>query len=110
MAEAIIKAGICGFTTRVHAHMNNDGGAVRLSIESDCPSVQCLATRLTQVDPWREISYRGEEPVVLDEARACLPHPACVVPGGILKCIEAAAGLALPADAAIHFQLEDGGA
>jgi len=108
MAETVIRAGICGFTARVHSEASGDG-TVGLSIESDCPSVQRLAARLVQVDPWREITYRGQGPLILAEARACLPHPACAVPSGILKCVEAAAGLALPADVAIHFQIDDGG-
>jgi len=100
MATATIRAGICGFTTRVEA-MGLPDGEVELRIASECPSVQALAARLPRVDPLREISYRGEPPAVLEAARAILPHPACVVPAGILKTVEVAASLALPADAGI---------
>ncbi len=66
-----------------------------------------LAAHLTKVDPLSEISYRGELPAVLEAARAHLPHPACVVPSGVLKAVEVAAGLALPADPTIEVSATD---
>ena len=60
-----------------------------------------LAEALTEVDPYKEISYRGEGPVTLKLAAEHLVHPACPVPSGIIKAIEVAAGLALPKDASI---------
>lgn len=102
MAIAFIEAGICGFTTRVSA-TQKDGFQVSITIESDCPSVQAFATRLTTVDPIREISYRGDGPQILAAARETLPHPACPVPSAVIKCVEVATGLALPKDAGIKF-------
>ncbi len=99
-------AGICGFVTRIQAEATTDG-QVTLTIESDCPSIQTLAVRLPSVDPFREITYRGEGPLVLATARECLPHPACIVPSAILKAIEVAAGLALPAGAGIAFDTKE---
>jgi hypothetical protein len=63
--------------------------------------VKRLAEQLTEVDPYREISYRGEGPVTLRLAAKHLMHPACPVPSGILKAIEVESGLALPKDASI---------
>ena len=60
-----------------------------------------LAEALTEVDPYKEISYRGEGPVTLKLAAEHLVHPACPVPSGIIKAIEVEAGLALPKDASI---------
>ena len=60
-----------------------------------------LAEALTEVDPYQEISYRGEGPVTLKLAAEHLVHPACPVPSGIIKAIEVEAGLALPKDASI---------
>ncbi len=99
MATAIIQAGICGFTTTVEARAN--GSACELTITSECSAIRRLAEELTQVDPLREISYRGEGPQVLRAAAATCRHPACPVPVGILKAIEVEAGLALPADVTI---------
>lgn len=100
MAKSEIKAGICGFTTTVHAEM--DGDECVLRIESDCPSIQRMAEELKRVDPMQEISWRGGMPRTLQVAQRCCRHAACPVPSGIIKAVEVAAGLALPADAAIH--------
>jgi hypothetical protein len=103
MAKAHIVSGICGFNTIVEATKveTEDGDRVRLTITSECKNCQRLAGALTEVDPYREITYRGEGPLVLQTAARTLPHPACPVPSGIIKAIEVTSGLALPADASI---------
>jgi hypothetical protein len=108
LARAEIAAGICGFTTRVEAR--GIGGSCTLTVESDCEAIKRLAAELTEVDPFREITYRGAGPVVLELAASFCRHPACPVPVGILKAVEVEAGLALPADAVIRLTAghEDG--
>jgi hypothetical protein len=101
MARAEINSGICGFTTRVEACADeNDHRCVHLTIESECKAVQKLAAQLTEVDPYKEFSFRGD-PQTLKLAPQCLSHSACPVPVGIIKAIEVAAKLALPADVTI---------
>jgi hypothetical protein len=73
-----------------------------LAVESDCPHVVALGEALPSVNAYEEISFSGERPAVLRAAAEHLPHPACPVPAGMLKAIEVAAGLALPADAVIE--------
>lgn len=99
MAKAEIESGICGFCTTVTT--TSEGRKVRVEFETDCGHVAKLAEALTEVDPFREISYRGEGPVTLRLAPEYLVHPACPVPSGIIKAIEVEAGLALPKDASI---------
>jgi len=99
MASAEIESGICGFCTTVKT--TSEGRAVRVEFETECGYVEKLAEALTEVDPYREISYRGEGPVTLRLAAEHLVHPACPVPSGIIKAIEVEAGLALPKDASI---------
>lgn len=99
MARAKIFSGICGFTTVVQARMN--GSLCTLSIESECEAIQRLAAELTQVDPCEEISFRGTGPRVLQLAAQHCAHAACPVAIGIIKAVEVAAGLALPADVVI---------
>lgn len=100
MAKAEINSGICGFTTTVHARA--DGlDRVLLAIESECAAVQRLAEQLAEVDPLREVTFRGNRPVVNRLAPEYLRHAACPVPVGIIKAVEVAAGLALPADVTI---------
>ncbi|MCC6727778.1 MAG: hypothetical protein IT208_00390 [Chthonomonadales bacterium] len=104
MARAKIDAGICGFHTTVNAQMN--GEECVLSIESDCEAIQKLAEHVKRVDPFREISFRGEGPQVLAMAVKHCRHTACPVPAGILKAMEVAAGLALPRDATIRVEAD----
>jgi hypothetical protein len=99
MAKAEIESGICGFCTTVKT--TGEGRTVRVEFETDCAYVEQLAGALTEVDPYKEISYRGEGPVTLRLAAEHLIHPACPVPSGIIKAIEVEAGLALPKDASI---------
>jgi hypothetical protein len=99
MASAEIESGICGFCTTVKT--TTEGRKVRVEFETDCGYVEQLAEALTEVDPYKEISYRGEGPVTLRLAAEHLVHPACPVPSGIIKAIEVEAGLALPKDASI---------
>ena len=105
MARAEITSGICGFTATVTA--NKEGSKVRVSIESECDAIQRLAAELSEVDPFREISFRGEGPRALQMGAKHCYHPACPVPVGIIKAVEIASGLALPADAAIHLSKSD---
>lgn len=100
MAKAEINAGICGFHTTVIAKQNEDG-TIHLQIESECKGVRKLAEQLTDVDPWKEISWRRGMPRTHELAPQCLSHPACPVSAGIVKAIEVEAGLALPADVSI---------
>ena len=100
MAQAHIFSGICGFQTLVKARM--EGDECVLTITSDCKCIQRLASELSRVDPLREFTYRGGGPVVLEMAAKYCAHAACPVPAGIIKAIEVAAGLALPADVSIR--------
>jgi len=100
LATAKITSGICGFTATVRA--TQEGRKVRLAIESDCAAIQALAAELTEVDPFQEITFRGEGPQTLRAGAKHCYHPACPVPVGIIKAVEIASGLALPADARIE--------
>lgn len=102
MARAEINAGICGFKTIVETVQ--DGDLCRVKIESECTAIQRLAAHIDHVDPLREFTYRGEGPEVLTLAAAYCSHAACPVPIGIIKSIEIAAGLALPADVSIKLE------
>jgi hypothetical protein len=106
MAKAEICSGVCGFTTSVKTH-TDDSGQVQLDIQSDCKAIQRLAADLTQVDPFREITYKGEVPLTFELAADHCSHAACPVPIGIIKAVEIEAGLALPADVWIRLSKTD---
>lgn len=101
MTRVDVFSGACGSATVIEA-MADGGGRIGLEIKSDCKAVQELGGHLLEVDPFQEISFRGEGPLALRLARQVLPHPACPVPVGIIKAVEVESGLALPADATIR--------
>jgi hypothetical protein len=100
MASVQVNPGICGLTSSITVEIDA-GGMCQTSGESACPHVQKLIAEATGIDPYGEIMYGEDAPRILAVARTCLPHPACPVPSAMLKAIEVAAGLALPADVMI---------
>ena len=103
MAKCKINGGICGFVTIVKAE-NADNEKVSLKITSDCPNIKKIAKELTEIDPYDEIFKRAISTKVYEIASKHSPHLSCVVPSGILKTIEVAAGLALPQKATIEVE------
>jgi hypothetical protein len=99
MAKVDVFAGICGFKTSIDAISVDD--MVKLTIQSDCPAITRLASQLTEVDPFQEISYRHGGPLTLQMSAKYCSHTACPVPVGIIKAVEVEAGLALPLDVTI---------
>ncbi len=108
MAQAEINAGICGFKTVVHARATDDPRRVEVTIEGGCSAIRRLAQHLTEVDPFREFTFRRGDPQTLKLGAEYCSHAACPVPVGIIKAVEVAAGLALPADASITVIKTDG--
>jgi len=100
MASAEIFSGICGFKTTVD--VKSKGAVCSIEIRSDCESIRRLGEALTEVDPFGEITFRGEGPQTLRLGAKYCAHPACPVPVGILKTVEVEAGLALPEDVVIR--------
>ncbi len=100
MARAEIFSGICGFTTQVEAH-KTEAGQVALNIDSECKAIKKLGAALTEVDPYREFTFRGQGPLTHQMAARYCSHAACPVASGIIKAVEIEAGLALPADVTI---------
>ena len=107
MVRATINAGVCGFITEVTAE-SDDMQNVKFQIESDCENIRKLAANLPVVDGYEEIGlgfdgaiYR----VVHENLRGCCAG--CVVPCGIFKSMQVAAGLALSAPVSIDIKKED---
>jgi hypothetical protein len=102
LSVAKIHAGICGFDTVVEVKMEED--VAHISISSGCEAIRRLAGELQQVNPYKEISTRRGIPQTLQLGMKYCTHAACPVPAGIIKAIEVAADLALPADVSINIQ------
>lgn len=106
MASVIIKSGACGFTSVVEA-VSEDSQNVTLTIRSECTTVKKLAELLSSIDSYQEIGA-GYNGVIYSAAKqagkGCCAG--CVVPNGIFKAVQVAAGLALPSNASIEFSTE----
>lgn len=99
MAKAEIFAGNCGMNTTVEATM--DGKVCRLNITSDCEAIRKMAEEITEVNPYKEISFRRAMPTIHEAGHKHCYHAACPVPVGIIKAVEIEARLALPTDVTI---------
>jgi hypothetical protein len=99
MAKADIIAGNCGYTAHVETTL--EGKICKVRINSDCPAIQRLAEELTEVEPYKEISFKRAMPRTHELGIKYCTHAACPVPVGIIKAIEIEAGLALPTDVSI---------
>jgi len=99
MATAEIFAGNCGFNTKVEATM--DGKICKLNIESECEAIRKMAEHLTEVEPYKEISFKRAMPRIHEAGHKFCTHAACPVPVGIVKAVEIEAKLALPTDVTI---------
>lgn len=95
-AEVSIQAGICGFQTQVQS-TSDDDQMVTLKIKSDCDKIRELAAAIelkNPLDGYQELMVSQ----ILITATAKLKGgcAGCVVPAGIFKAMQVAAGLALP--------------
>ena len=104
VVRADILCGVCGFRCTVEA-ASEDGMNVTLKVEGNCPRVQAMAADLLTLDAFRELLRMPavQTTPMLLAAKHKL-HPTCLVPTGILKAMEAAAGLALPAESTIGLE------
>ena len=105
-AKAVIGAGVCGFTTTVVA-TSEDMQNVSFEIESDCENIQRIGTDFPQVDGYNEIGAGFDGAIhqaVRETLKGCCSG--CIVPCGIFKSMQVAAGLALPAPASINITKE----
>lgn len=104
--KARVAAGVCGFTTTVVAE-SDDTQNVTFEIESDCENIKQLAEDFPQVDGYIEIGagFGGAiHQAVRNKLKGCCSG--CIVPCGIFKAMQVAAGLALPARASIDITTE----
>lgn len=108
-AKVVIDAGICGFQTVAQAAGADDRNVI-FEVRSDCEKIDQLGKLLQEngpIDAYREIDPRGES-VLLRLVRSTLTGccAGCVVPVGLFKAMQVAAGLALPKDIAIRLLKE----
>ncbi len=108
-ATAEIDAGICGFKTLVTVSSEDSQHAV-FEVTSDCENIRRLAAALRDrepIDAYQEISPAAES-VLMQTVRSTLKGccAGCVVPVGLFKAMQVAAGLALPREIGIRLTKE----
>ncbi len=96
-----IEAGICGFQTDAAVNSDDDQMVV-FDVQSGCEKIRSLGELLNAhgpIDAYQEISPGGDglmAKTVRSMLKGCCSG--CVVPAGLFKGMQVAAGLALPKD------------
>lgn len=101
-----IQAGVCGFVTSVTA-TSEDQQHVCFEVDSTCSTIKALAAALPDVDAYAELGagFDGELwSAIRSGLKGCCSG--CVVPSGLFKAMQIAAGVALPVAAGMEFTKE----
>ena len=98
-AKVDMDAGVCGFRTS-GVVVSSDDQLITFEVASDCEKIRNLIALMGSeppIDAYQEISPAGES-AVMSAARRSLKGccAGCVVPVGLFKAMQVAAGLALP--------------
>ena len=100
MARVEVLAGVCGFESVIKAEADAMY-QVTLHIDSDCAQIKAMGEALPSLSALDEMRLAINEATPYRVASACKVHAACPVPCAIIKAMEVACGLALPADVTI---------
>ncbi len=102
--KGTVHAGVCGFVTEVTASSPDDQH-VTFQVQSNCDNITAMAASLPEVDAYAELGagFDGAlHRVVRQSLRGCCSG--CVVPAGLFKAMQVAAGTALPQTASMEFE------
>lgn len=108
-ANVQIEAGICGFRTKVAA-TSEDRQNVSFVVETNCENIRRLSEKLRALGPID--AYMETHPAMpsqlLGVAREVLVGSCagCAVPVGLFKCMQVAAGIALPKDVVLRISTD----
>lgn len=108
MIQTEIHPGVCGFKAAVEAEVR-DYQFVTLKVQSECDTIKKVARALKEFDAYNEIQqgFDGElHTIVKKNLKGCCSG--CVVPAGLFKSMQVAAGLALPRNCSIILKKADG--
>ena len=96
MTKVKIQAGPCGFVTYATAELTDDD-KVKVTVDSPCVSVSKLAMKLDEaLDPYSVCFHKPGMDPIHAAARGCYTaHAGCPVIIGIVRAVEAEAGLCL---------------
>lgn len=104
MAKTKVHAGICQFSTVITAELEDDGQTVDLNLTTTCPNISKAVDELQKVDSFKELFSKLHETDTYKILSPHIPHVACPIYSGVLKAIEVASDMALPADSTIEVE------
>ncbi len=95
-----VDPGVCRLHSTITATMDDEGN-IAYQGKAECKHVQELLAKIGTISPMEEFTKPINKTKVYETAGDCLPHAACPVPCGMVKAMEAAAGLGLKRDVII---------
>lgn len=104
MTTIIVNSGACGFSVSIRAETRKDK-KIAISLDTDCGMVKKMLEDIATLDRFAALTGFQGNPVYRSASKH-LKHVACPVPSGILKALEAEAGLNVPKDASITFTVK----
>ena len=104
MTTVVVNSGACGFTVKITAEKGKER-TIALTLDTACEMVKKMQDDIATVDRMVVLTGFPDNPVYRSAAKH-LKHVACPVPSGILKAIEAEAGMNVLKDARIEFVRE----
>ena len=104
MTTVVVNSGACGFSVFIRAEARKDK-TIAISLDTECDMVKKMLEDIATVHRFAALTGFQNNPVYRSASKH-LKHVACPVPSGILKAIEAEAGLNVPKDAGITFVIK----
>lgn len=105
MAKVEIDPGACGLRTTLKISQI-DKRKLKVEIESECPHVQAMEDKLSELDEISECFTKYTKSTVYQVAEKHIKHLACPVPVAIVKGMEVASGFAVAKDVVLHIDKE----
>ena len=102
-----VDPGICGFACVIRASKIEKRRVRVHIIESDCQQILRLSAKLQEEITLKELFMPMTRNPVYQCAEKSGCHATCVIPGAVLKAVEAAMELALPKNVSICFRTCD---
>ena len=102
MAKGYLEAGVYGMKTVIETKECN--GKISIIIDSECPHYDGLGDTIGEIDGMMACFDKVGTGTVYEACRKTCPHGACAVPMAILKTVEVASNMALPADVTLKLE------
>lgn len=102
MTSLEIHAGACGFIIDITV-AREEKGLISVIVDTRCEMVEAFVKSLSNI-AYMECLRNVPSNPVFAASFACIRHPGCPVPSGLIKAIEVEVGTSLIKDVSISFQ------